>query len=36
MYHHTLKAAVDAAGNITAWQHRIVGQSIIAGTPSSR
>ena len=33
MYHHTLKAAVDDRGNITAWQHRIVGQSIITGTP---
>ncbi|MCW0236534.1 MAG: xanthine dehydrogenase family protein molybdopterin-binding subunit [Ferrovibrio sp.] len=33
MYHHVLKAGVDAQGNITAWQHRIVGQSIIAGTP---
>ncbi|WP_370155833.1 molybdopterin cofactor-binding domain-containing protein [Ferrovibrio sp.] len=33
MYHHTLKAAIDAQGNITAWQHRIVGQSILAGTP---
>jgi isoquinoline 1-oxidoreductase beta subunit len=33
MYHHTLKAAVDDKGTITAWQHRIVGQSIITGTP---
>src|SRR3546814_18263774 len=33
MYHHALKAAVDAEGNIIAWQHRIVGQSIIGGTP---
>lgn len=32
MYHHTLKAGVDDKGNIVAWQHRIVGQSIIAGT----
>jgi len=33
MYHHTLKAGVDDKGNIIAWQHRIVGQSIITGTP---
>lgn len=33
MYHHALKAGIDAQGNIVAWQHRIVGQSIIAGTP---
>src|SRR3546814_755083 len=33
MYHRALKARVDAEGNIIAWQHRIVGQSIIGGTP---
>jgi isoquinoline 1-oxidoreductase beta subunit len=33
MYHHVLKAGVDDKGEIIAWQHRIVGQSIIAGTP---
>lgn len=33
MYHHALKAGIDAQGNIIAWQHRIVGQSILAGTP---
>ena len=32
MYVHKLKAGLDAQGNITAWQHRIVGQSIAAGT----
>ena len=32
LYYHTLKAALDAKGNLTAWQHRIVGQSILAGT----
>jgi isoquinoline 1-oxidoreductase subunit beta len=31
-YLHTLKAGLDAAGNVVAWQHRIVGQSILAGT----
>lgn len=33
MYHHVLKAGVDDKGEIIAWQHRIVGQSILAGTP---
>ena len=32
-YYHTLKAGLDAAGTVVAWQHRIVGQSITAGTP---
>jgi isoquinoline 1-oxidoreductase beta subunit len=30
---HRLAAGLDAQGNIVAWQHRLVGQSIIAGTP---
>jgi isoquinoline 1-oxidoreductase subunit beta len=33
VYLHSLKAAVDKAGKITGWQQRIVGQSIIAGSP---
>jgi isoquinoline 1-oxidoreductase beta subunit len=32
MYHHALTAGLDAQGNIIAWRHRIVGQSIMAGT----
>ncbi len=32
MYFHQLKAGVDAGGNPTTWQHRIVGQSILKGT----
>jgi isoquinoline 1-oxidoreductase beta subunit len=32
MYCHALKAGLDAQGNLVAWQHRIVGQSILAGT----
>ncbi|MGE0382270.1 MAG: molybdopterin cofactor-binding domain-containing protein [Hyphomicrobium sp.] len=31
-YMHRIKAALDADGNISAWDHRIVGQSILAGT----
>jgi isoquinoline 1-oxidoreductase beta subunit len=30
---HTVKAGLDAQGNPVAWKHRIVGQSILAGTP---
>lgn len=33
MYYHTLEAGIDAKGKLVAWKHRIVGQSIIAGTP---
>ncbi|MEY4761628.1 MAG: hypothetical protein RLZZ200_1484 [Pseudomonadota bacterium] len=30
---HALKAGLDAKGNIVSWEHRIVGQSILEGTP---
>jgi isoquinoline 1-oxidoreductase subunit beta len=33
MYYHALRAGLDASGNLTAWEHRIVGQSILKGTP---
>ncbi|HZQ60439.1 MAG TPA: xanthine dehydrogenase family protein molybdopterin-binding subunit [Casimicrobiaceae bacterium] len=33
-YHHSLKAALDADGNPVAWQHRIVGQSIMSASPA--
>lgn len=33
MFLHTVKAGVDAAGKPVAWQHRITGQSILAGGP---
>lgn len=33
-YHHRIKATLDKAGNVTGWQHRIVGQSIASGTPA--
>jgi isoquinoline 1-oxidoreductase beta subunit len=32
-YYHELKASLDKDGMPTAWQHRIVGQSILANTP---
>ncbi len=32
MYVHRLKAGLDTKGNIVAWQHHIVGQSILKGT----
>ena len=32
MYYHELKAGLDKEGNPVAWQHRIVGQSILTGT----
>ena len=34
--YHIVRGALDAKGNITAWQHRIVGQSILAGTSFSQ
>jgi isoquinoline 1-oxidoreductase beta subunit len=33
MYYHQLRAGLDANGNVVGWHHRIVGQSILAGTP---
>jgi len=30
---HRMKGAVDADGNISAWDHVVVGQSIMEGTP---
>ncbi|WP_022949880.1 xanthine dehydrogenase family protein molybdopterin-binding subunit [Methylohalobius crimeensis] len=32
MYFHRLRAGLDEQGNPIAWQHRIVGQSIMRGT----
>jgi isoquinoline 1-oxidoreductase subunit beta len=34
MHLHLAEVAFDAAGKVLAWDHRIVGQSIMAGTPS--
>ena len=33
MHLHTAKIGFDAQGKVTAWDHAIVGQSILAGTP---
>lgn len=30
---HSLKVGLDGAGKVASWQHVIVGQSIVAGTP---
>ena len=32
MYFHRIRAGLDKAGNLVAWQQRIVGQSILKGT----
>ena len=32
-YLHAMKAGLDSSGNVVGWQHRIVGQSILTGTP---
>jgi isoquinoline 1-oxidoreductase subunit beta len=34
MYLHRLTAGLDEQANLIAWQHRIVGQSILGGDPS--
>jgi len=36
LYVHRLRAGLDAQGNIIGWEHRIVGQSLMAGTPFER
>ncbi len=33
MYYHTIRAGLNAEGRLVGWQHRIVGQSIVQGTP---
>ena len=33
MFVHKVRAGLDAKGGIVGWEHRIVGQSIIKGTP---
>jgi isoquinoline 1-oxidoreductase subunit beta len=33
MYLHKLTAGLDGSGNLIAWQHRIVGQSVLGNDP---
>ncbi|MGQ0672625.1 MAG: molybdopterin cofactor-binding domain-containing protein [Hyphomicrobium sp.] len=33
LYVHKVRAGLDKDGNISGWEHRIVGQSILTGTP---
>jgi isoquinoline 1-oxidoreductase subunit beta len=33
MFYHKVKAALNAGGDLVAWQHRLVGQSFVMGTP---
>lgn len=33
LFHHVLEAAIDASGALIGWKHRLVGQSILAGSP---
>ena len=32
-FHHVLEAAIDGQNRLTGWRHRLVGQSILAGSP---
>lgn len=32
LFHHALEAAIDTKGNLSAWRHRLVGQSIMQGS----
>ncbi len=36
LYIHALSAGLDKDGKIVAWRHRIVGQSILTGTPFAK
>jgi isoquinoline 1-oxidoreductase subunit beta len=36
LFHHVLDAAIDPAGKVTGWRHRLVGQSILAGSPFAK
>ncbi len=33
LFHHALEAALDGGGKLVGWRHRLVGQSIITGSP---
>jgi isoquinoline 1-oxidoreductase beta subunit len=32
-FHHSLEAALDVQGKLIGWRHRLIGQSILAGSP---
>ena len=32
-FHHNLEAALDTQGQLVGWRHRLVGQSIMVGSP---
>lgn len=33
LFHHALEAALDGSGQLIGWRHRLVGQSILIGSP---
>lgn len=33
LFHHALEAAIDGDGKLAGWRHRLVGQSILIGSP---
>ncbi|MBL8474135.1 MAG: xanthine dehydrogenase family protein molybdopterin-binding subunit [Rhodocyclaceae bacterium] len=33
LFHHVMQAALDQQGKLTGWRHRLVGQSILIGSP---
>jgi isoquinoline 1-oxidoreductase beta subunit len=33
LFHHALEAALDGGGQLIGWRHRLVGQSILIGSP---
>jgi len=33
LFHHALEAALDGNGQLIGWRHRLVGQSILTGSP---
>jgi isoquinoline 1-oxidoreductase beta subunit len=33
LFHHAMQAAIDKDGRLIGWRHRLVGQSILVGSP---
>jgi isoquinoline 1-oxidoreductase subunit beta len=33
LFHHALEASIDGDGKLAGWRHRLVGQSILIGSP---